>query len=89
MNDITLLKTALEQIGLADLLTGYVARERVGVRYAEISRAAAPFGLEFRHRDGNVYGRVKLAPINTTPAPTLRLITRSDHAAVHGSRRAA
>ena len=48
MNDITLLKTAL-RIGLADLLTGYVARERVGVRYAEISRAAAPFGLEFRH----------------------------------------
>ncbi len=93
MNDITPtlepLRTALATINLADLLTGYVARERVGVRYAEISRTAAQFGLEFRQLDGNVYGPVTLASVSTTPGPVLRLITRSDVAAVHGSKRAA
>ena len=51
------LRTALATIGLADLLTAYVTRERVGVRYNEISRAAARFGLEFKHENGNLYGR--------------------------------
>ena len=83
------LRTALEQIGLEDLLTGYIARERVGVRYQEISRAAEQFGLEFKHRDGNVYGALMLVPISTTPAPVMRMITRSDHAAVVGSKKRA
>ncbi len=83
------LRNALTTIGLSDLLTGYVARERVGVRYTEISRAAARFGYGFRHENGNVYGALKLEPVDLTPAPVLRLITRSDHAAVTGSRRRA
>ena len=89
MNDTTPLKTALEQINLGDLLDGYVARERVGVRYTEIARVAEQFDLEFKHRDGNVYGALMLVPVSTTPAPALRLITRSDHAAVVSSKRAA
>ena len=83
------LRTALEQIGLADLLTTYVARERVGVRYTEIARAAEQFDLEFKHEGGNVYGALQLVPVSTTPAPALRLITRSDHAAQVSSKRAA
>lgn len=83
------LRAALASINLSDLLTDFVARERIGVRYGEISRAAARFGLEFKHRDGNIYGALKLEPVSTDPAPVLRLITRSDVAAVHGSRRAA
>ena len=83
------LRTALETIDLADLLTGYVTRERVGVRYREISRAAAPFGLEFKHEHGNVYGRLKLEPVDNTPAPVMRIVTRSDVAAVYGSKRRA
>ena len=83
------LRTALEQINLADLLTGYVDQRRVGVRYQEISRAAAQFGLTFAHEHGNLYGRLQLGPVSTTPAPTLRMITRSDHAAVHGTWRSA
>ena len=89
MNDTTPLKTALEQINLEDLLTGYVARERVGVRYQEIARVAEQFDLEFKHEHGNVYGRLQLVPVSTTPAPALRLITRSDHAAQVSSKRAA
>lgn len=94
MNDTTItlepLRNALATIGLTDLLgDAYVDRRRVGVRYGEISRVAARFGLEFKHRDGNVYGALKLEPVSTTPGPVLRIVTRSDHAAVHGSKRRA
>ena len=89
MQDTTPLETALKQINLADLLTGYVDQRRVGVRYQEIARVAEQFGLEFKHEGGNVYGALRLVPVSTTPAPTLRLITRSDHAAVHGTWRSA
>lgn len=91
MHDITHpapLADALESIGLADLLDGYIARERIGVRYREIERAAQRFGYAFKHEDGNVYGRLQLAPIApAAPAPVVHLITRSDHAAVYGSRK--
>lgn len=40
----------------------------------------------FRHKGGNVYGRLQFVPIDNTPAPVLRLVTRSDVAAVHGSK---
>lgn len=79
---------ALESIGLADLLDGFIARERVGVRYRELGRAAQRFGYTFRHEGGNVYGRLWLVSIApAAPAPVVRLITRSDHAAVYGSRK--
>ncbi len=86
----TALETALATIGLADLLgPDFIARRRIGVRYREIAAAAARFGYGFRHEFGNVYGALKLEPVDPTPAPVLRLITRSDHAAVHGSKRRA
>jgi len=81
------LETALANIGLADLLDDYIARARVGVRFLEIERAAAKFGYEFRREHGNIYGRLWLVPTTTTPTPVMRLVTRSDVAAVHGGRR--
>ena len=89
MKDTTPLRAALAAIDLADLLDGFAARARVGVRYLEIERAAARFGLRFAHEGGNVYGRLTLVPVSTTAAPKLRVVTRSDVAAVHGSRRVA
>lgn len=83
------LEAALVQLGLSDMLDGYVARARVGVRYLSIERLAARHGYRIAHEDGNVYGRVRLEPISTAPTPRLRLVTRSDVAAVHGTRRAA
>lgn len=81
------LETALASIGLADLLDGFIARERVGIRFNQIERAAAKFGYEFERELGNVYGKLQLVPIEASPMPVIRLITRSDHAAVHGGRR--
>jgi len=84
----TELAEALAAIGLADILDNFVARSRVGTRYLEIERAAARFGYEFRHEHGNLYGRLRLVRDVATPAPKLRVITRSDEAARCGSRRA-
>lgn len=80
------LETALASIGLSDLLDGYVARERVGVRFLALERFAQQHGYEFRREHGNLYGRLQLVPAAAAPAPVMRLITRSDHAAVHGDR---
>lgn len=82
------LEVALASIDLGDLLEGFIARERVGVRYRELERAAQRFGYAFKHEHGNAYGRLWLVPsAPVTPAPVMRLITRSDHAAVYGSRK--
>ncbi len=81
------LEIALASIGLSDLLDGFIARERVGIRFNQLECAAAKFGYEFKREHGNVYGRLQLVPIKASPMPMLRLITRSDHAAVHGGRR--
>lgn len=80
------LETALASIGLSDLLDGFIARERVGIRFLSIERAAAKFGYHFDREHGNIYGRLQLVPIEASPLPVIRLITRSDHAAVHGGR---
>ncbi len=80
------LETALASIGLADLLDGFIARTRVGIRFNQLERAAAKFGYEFKREHGNIYGRLQLVPIAASPMPVIRLITRSDHAAVHGGR---
>jgi len=80
------LEAALTQLGLSDLLGGYIARERVGVRFLMLERLAARHGYRFEREQGNVYGRLRLVPSTTTPAPMMHMITRSDHAAVHGGR---
>lgn len=85
----TALEQALATIGLSDLLTDFVAHERVGCRYTEISRAAEKFGYGFKHEHGNVYGKLRLEPLDPTPTPVLWIITRSDVAAVYGSKRRA
>lgn len=80
------LETALANIGLGDLLDGYIARERVGIRFNSLERLAQQHGYGFEREHGNIYGRLRLVPAVAAPAPVMRLITRSDHAAVHGSR---
>lgn len=81
------LEAALTQLGLRDLLDGFIARKRVGVRFNELERYAAQYGYEFKREHGNIYGRLMLVLTVPVPTPVLRLVTRSDVAAVHGSRR--
>jgi hypothetical protein len=84
------LTETLARMGLSDLLEGYVAPERVRRwGFLSLERFAAEHGYSFERRDGNVYGALRLAPTVAAPAPRMRVITRSDVAAVHGSRRAA
>ncbi len=81
------LVATLARLGLEDLLTGFIARERVGIRFLKLERVAAEYGYQFDREHGNLYGKLGLIP--TPPAPKqaiMRLITRSDHAAVHGPR---
>ncbi len=81
----------LERLGLADLLNDYVDRSRVHavVNVSSLEIAVQRWGYRIEREDANVYGRLRLVPAPTTPAPVMRLVTRSDHAAVYGSRRAA
>lgn len=80
----------LERLGLQDLLVGYIDRTRVGIQFVKLEQFAQRHGYQFDREFGNIYGRLRLIP--TPPSvqrPTIRLITRSDHAAVHGSKRRA
>ncbi len=80
----------LERMGLSDLLETFVAPERVRRwGFLSVERFAASYGYTFKREHGNLYGKLMLVPISTAPAPALRVITRSDHAAVYGSRRVA
>lgn len=83
------LTETLARMGLRDLLEGFIAPERVRRwGFLDIERFAAKHGYEFCREHGNIYGRLHLVPtVATTPAPVMRVVTRSDVAAVHGSRR--
>jgi hypothetical protein len=77
----------LERMGLSDLLEGYIAPERVRRwGFLAVERFAASHGYAFAREHGNIYGKLHLTPAPTTPAPLMRLVTRSDVAAVYGSR---
>jgi hypothetical protein len=79
----------LERIGLTEMLSGYVPRAHIvrRVNWHEFERYVRAQGYQVALENGNLYGRVGLRP--ATAAPKLRVVTRSDVAAVHGSRRAA
>lgn len=91
------LTAALGHLGLTDLLDGYIDPKRVRARgYHGVEFLARRNGYTLKHEGGNIYGKLKLEPISlklepisTAPSPHLRIVTRSDVAAVHGSRRAA
>jgi hypothetical protein len=84
------LTATLARMGLADALDGYIAPKRVRRwGFLSVERFAASHGYAFERRGGNLYGALRLVPAVAAPAPKMRVITRSDHAAVHGSRRAA
>jgi hypothetical protein len=85
------LTNALEQIGVPEMLTEYVQRQRIikRVSWAQFERFVQSHGYEVKREDGNLYGKLMLVPISSAPAPVMRLITGSDHAAVYGSRGAA
>lgn len=93
MNDTAALHPAeliatLTRLGLEDLLDGFITRERVGIRFLKLERVAAKYGYQFDREHGNLYGKLRLIPTPPKPAkrPIMRLITRCDHAAVHGPR---
>lgn len=94
MNDTThpaeLVET-LTRMGLSDLLEHYIAPERVRRwNFLKVESFAVECGYVFEREHGNVYGKLRLIPtLPVTNRMVMRLITRSDHAAVHGSRRAA
>lgn len=80
----------LTRMGLGDLLEGFIDPTRVRRwGFLSVERFAATHGYVFERRDNNVYGALWLVPASATLAPKMRIITRSDVAAVHGSRRAA
>ena len=81
----------LERLGLADLLDAFIAPERVRrIGFNDLEFFAREHGYCFVREGGNVYGKLMLVPVEpASPAPVLRLVTRSDVAAVHPSRRAA
>ncbi len=77
----------LEHMGLTDLLTGFIAPERVRRwGFLEVERFTLEHGYQFVREHGNVYGRLKLEPVVPVSVPAFRVITRSDHAAVYGKR---
>jgi hypothetical protein len=77
----------LERMGLSNVLTGYVAPERVRRwGFLSVERFATSHGYAFARRDGNIYGALRLVPAVAASAPLMRLVTRSDVAAVYGSR---
>ena len=85
------LTATLERMGLGDVLDGYIAPERVRRwGFLDVERFAAKYGYEFKREHGNLYGRLHLVlTAATVQAPVMRLVTRSDVAAVHGSRQRA
>lgn len=85
----TALTTYLERLDLTDLLTGYVDRRVVHARInvATLEVVVQRWGYCVAREGGNVYGYLMVTP--ATPAPVMRIVTRSDVAAVHGSKRAA
>jgi hypothetical protein len=88
----TTLTATLERLGLSEMLTGYVPRAHVTrrVSWREFTRFVEGQGYEVVTERGNIYGKITLHPAApTAPAPRFHVITRSDHAAVHGSRRGA
>ncbi len=65
----------LERLGLTDLLNGYIARERVGIRFLQLERFAHHNGYQFERENENIYGRLRLIP--TPPSvhrPIIHLI---------------
>lgn len=82
----------LESIGLSAILTSYIPRQHVTrrVSWQEFVRFVEGQSYEVVTERGNIYGRISIRPAApTAAAPRLRVITRSDHAAVHGSWRLA
>jgi hypothetical protein len=73
------------------MLTGYVPRQHVTrrVSWREFERFIESQGYEAVKEGGNIYGRVGVRPATpSVAAPLLRVVMRSDVAAIYGSRRA-
>jgi hypothetical protein len=82
------LVNTLEHLGLSEMLTGYVPRAHVTrrVSWQEFTRFIEGQGYEIVKEGGNIYGRVGVRPAASSTAPKMRVVTRSDVAAVYGSR---
>jgi hypothetical protein len=61
-------------MNLSDLLSGFVAPERVRRwGFLAVERFAGAHGYEFARRDGNLYGALMLVPAVAAPVPKLRV----------------
>jgi hypothetical protein len=83
------LTNVLAQIGVPEMLETYVPRQHVTrrVSWAQFERFVQSHGYEVKRENGNIYGKLMLVPTSSVVAPVMRLITRSDHAAVYGGAR--
>ncbi len=80
--------TLLEQINASDALTDYIDPKRLTrrVSFIDLELFLAEHGYKIERQDGNVYGFMMIVKTDPQAMPAFRLITRSDHAAVYGSR---
>jgi hypothetical protein len=88
----TTLTATLAHLGLTEVLTGFIPRQHVSrrVSWREFTRFVEGQGYTVVTERGDIYGRVGVRPAApAAPAPLLRVVTRSDVAAVYGSRRGA
>ncbi len=81
----------LARLGLGALLNGYVDRNRVHavVNVSSLEIAVQRWGYRIDREGGNVYGCLRLVPDAPAAPLRLRIVTRSDHSAVYGTRRRA
>jgi hypothetical protein len=82
------LTATLAHYGLFAALTGFIPRQQVTCRvsWREFAAFVKLQGYEIVTEGGNLYGKVGIRPVQTAKVPVMRLITRSDVAAVYGSR---
>jgi hypothetical protein len=83
------LTATLEHYGLSEVLTSYIPRQHITrrVSWCEFAAFVKSQGYEIVTEGGNIYGRVGVRPASTAKAPVLRMVTRSDVAAVYGGGR--
>ena len=84
------IRSLFAQIDASEIMDTHIDYRRITRRcnLVDLEAYLKRNGYRLKRQGNNVYGWIKVVPITeTTPAPVLRLITRSDHVAVTGSLR--
>ena len=82
------LRSQFAQINAAEVMDTHIDPKRISLRtdMATLEAYLRRHGWMIERKNGNIYGFIRIVPAKPNVVPTLRLITRSDHAAVVGSR---